>query len=85
MVARSVFQEHPKLSIASQNALICVSIICVMFMTAEVIGGYLSNSIAIMSDAAHLLSDLLSFFVGIISIKLTMRSKDPPDIQYSNS
>lgn len=68
------FTENPKLSIDAQNKLICVSVICLLFMIAEVIGGYLSNSMAIMSDAAHLLSDLLSFMVGIASIRLTMRS-----------
>ena len=28
-----------------------------------------------MSDAAHLLSDLLSFFIGIISVKMAKRGK----------
>jgi len=42
-------------------------------MVAEIVGGYLSNSIAIMADAAHLLSDLLSFFVGIFALKLAQR------------
>ena len=39
-------------------------------MIAEIVGGYVSNSIAIMTDAAHLLSDLLSFFVGIFVLRL---------------
>jgi len=28
-----------------------------------------------MSDAAHLLSDLLSFFIGIISVKMSKKGK----------
>lgn len=39
----------------------------------EAIGGYLANSIAIMSDAAHLLSDLTSFIVSLVAIYLAMR------------
>jgi zinc transporter 2 len=48
-----------------------VCIICLIFMIIEVIGGYLASSIAIMSDAAHLLSDLLGFFISIISIYIS--------------
>ena len=37
--------------------------LCVVFMILEVIGGSIDNSLAIMTDAAHLLSDLLAFAV----------------------
>ena len=50
-----------------------VSIICTFFMIIEIIGGYLANSIAIMSDAAHLLSDLLGFLISIISIYISRK------------
>ena len=52
-------------------ALVCV--ICTIFMIIEIIGGYLANSIAIMSDAAHLLSDLLGFLISIISIFISRK------------
>ena len=42
--------------------------ICFLFMVAEVIGGYLSNSVAIMTDAAHMLSDCSGFIISILSI-----------------
>ncbi len=48
-----------------------VSGICLIFMTIEIIGGYFANSIAIMSDAAHLLSDLLGFIISIVSIYIS--------------
>ena len=50
-----------------------VSVICTIFMIIEIIGGYLANSIAIMSDAAHLLSDLLGFIISIISIYISRK------------
>jgi zinc transporter 2 len=50
-----------------------VSVICFIFMLIEVTGGYFANSIAIMSDAAHLLSDLLGFFISIVSIYISRR------------
>ena len=39
------------------NQLIRVTVICFLFMIAEFIGGYISNSVAIMTDAAHMASD----------------------------
>lgn len=57
---------------------------CVLFMIAEIVGGYIANSIAIISDACHLLSDLLSFFVGICALKLASKGKNK-DYLGSNS
>lgn len=50
-----------------------VSGICLLFMTIEIIGGYIANSIAIMSDAAHLLSDFLGFLISIVSIYISRK------------
>lgn len=50
-----------------------VSGICLVFMAIEITGGYLANSIAIMSDAAHLLSDFLGFIISIVSIYISRR------------
>ena len=37
-------------------------------MTAEVVGGVLSNSLAIATDAAHLLTDFASFMISLFAI-----------------
>lgn len=37
-------------------------------MVIEAVGAYLSHSIAILTDVAHLSSDLLGFFVSLIGI-----------------
>jgi zinc transporter 2 len=50
-----------------------VSAICLVFMIIEIIGGYLASSIAIMADAAHLLSDLLGFLISIASIYVSRK------------
>lgn len=34
--------------------LVAVMILCCIMMTVELVGGYLANSLAIMTDAAHL-------------------------------
>jgi zinc transporter 2 len=63
---------HAK-SEATLNKLKLVCVICLIFMILEVIGGYLANSIAIMSDAAHLLSDFLGFIISIVSIYISRK------------
>ena len=55
----------------SQTAMRRLSWACLlvtMFITAEVIGGYASGSLAIMGDAAHMFSDLASFLVSLLAI-----------------
>ncbi len=39
-----------------------------LFITCEIIGGYVSGSLAIMGDAAHMFSDLASFIVSLTAI-----------------
>ena len=39
-------------------------------MIFEFVGGWISNSVAIMTDAAHMLSDVAGFFISIMSIHL---------------
>jgi zinc transporter 2 len=43
-------------------------------MIIEVVGGYVSNSIAIMTDAAHMFSDVTGFGISIIAIRYGLRS-----------
>ena len=43
-------------------------------MVFEIIGGYYSNSIAIMTDAAHMFSDVAGFMISYLSIYLGARS-----------
>ena len=41
-----------------------------IFICVEVVGGYMANSIAIMSDAAHIASDVIGFGISICSLKI---------------
>ncbi|KAL1352957.1 hypothetical protein AAHE18_06G205400 [Arachis hypogaea] len=42
--------------------------LCFVFMTVEVIGGIKANSLAILTDAAHLLSDVAAFAISLFSL-----------------
>ncbi|XP_071446212.1 proton-coupled zinc antiporter SLC30A2-like [Hetaerina americana] len=62
------------------KSLLAASIMCLVFMVTEVVGGYLAGSLAVMTDAAHLLSDFVGFVVSLFAIWL---SHCPPTKQLS--
>ena len=49
------------------------TLLCCTFMLVEVIGGLLAGSLAVLSDAAHLMADLASFAVAIVAAYLAAR------------
>jgi solute carrier family 30 (zinc transporter), member 2 len=53
---------------ASMRKLLIAVILCVVFMTVEVVGGIKANSLAILTDAAHLLSDVAAFAISLFSL-----------------
>jgi hypothetical protein len=55
--------------------LICVLILCILFMIAEIVGGLLANSISIQTDAAHMAADIVGFFLSIVAIYIAQKSK----------
>ncbi|XP_061115262.1 proton-coupled zinc antiporter SLC30A2-like [Conger conger] len=57
----------------ARKKLCMASIICLVFMIGEVIGGYLAHSLAIMTDAAHLLTDFGSMLVSLFSLWVSSR------------
>lgn len=42
-------------------------------MLCELVGGVLANSVAIMTDAAHMLSDVGGLFVSLFAVTVTSR------------
>ncbi|XP_073957291.1 proton-coupled zinc antiporter SLC30A2-like isoform X2 [Choristoneura fumiferana] len=57
----------------ARRKLIIASVLCVIFMLGEIVGGYLSNSLAIATDAAHLLTDFASFMISLFSLWVASR------------
>ncbi|XP_035659206.1 zinc transporter 2-like isoform X3 [Branchiostoma floridae] len=57
----------------ARKKLIMASILCLIFMVAEVIGGYLAGSLAIMTDAAHMMTDFASFMISLFAIWVATR------------
>uniref|UniRef100_A0AAZ1X542 Proton-coupled zinc antiporter SLC30A8 n=1 Tax=Oreochromis aureus TaxID=47969 RepID=A0AAZ1X542_OREAU len=57
----------------ARKRLYLVSVICLIFMIGEILGGYFAGSLAVMTDAAHLLVDLTSFIISLLSLWLSSR------------
>jgi len=55
---------------ANKKALMISFIIITAYMIIEVIGGFLTNSLALLSDAGHMLSDSISLGVGLLAFTL---------------
>ncbi|TKR87609.1 hypothetical protein L596_011981 [Steinernema carpocapsae] len=58
----------------AEKSLILVSILTIFFIGLELAGGYIAHSLAIMTDAFHMISDLTSFLVSIFAIRLARRA-----------
>lgn len=58
----------------------CAAVLCFVFMGGEVYGGYMANSLAIMTDAAHLLSDVAGLLISMFSLWLSTK---PPSSKHT--
>lgn len=53
--------------------LIWVSVVCVIFFAAELVGGIMSNSSFLLSDALHMLTDFYGFGISMFSIYISAK------------
>ena len=44
------------------------------FFLVELVVGYATNSMALVADSFHMLSDIISLFVGFYALKLSAKS-----------
>jgi cobalt-zinc-cadmium efflux system protein len=59
---------------ASKRLLVTSLIITAIVAAAEFIGGFVSNSISLVSDAVHVLTDVMAIAVSLFAITLASRS-----------
>ncbi|WP_050614202.1 cation diffusion facilitator family transporter [Bacillus testis] len=55
---------------ANKKALLLSFILITIFMVVEIIGGYLTNSLALLSDAGHMLSDSAALGLSLFAVIL---------------
>lgn len=59
---------------ANKKVLLISFIIITSYMIIEAIGGFLTNSLALLADAGHMLSDSISLAIALIAFKLAEKA-----------
>lgn len=50
---------------------------------AQVVGGFLANSLALLSDAGHVLVDLASLLIAFLGLRLAARARERHDVRFT--
>jgi len=58
---------------ADRNRLLTVLVVTALYCAAEFIGGYYSNSLALISDAVHLLTDIAALCLALLTLWISTR------------
>ena len=61
----------------SSRRMTAVLILTGLYMLAEVIGGLLTGSLALIADAGHMLSDFGALLLSLFAIRIAQRPADP--------
>nr|XP_006628755.1 PREDICTED: zinc transporter 4 [Lepisosteus oculatus]XP_015198464.1 PREDICTED: zinc transporter 4 [Lepisosteus oculatus]XP_015198465.1 PREDICTED: zinc transporter 4 [Lepisosteus oculatus] len=56
------------------------ALLYLLFMIGELVGGYVSNSLAIMTDALHMITDLIGIVVSLLALWLSAK---PPTKRFT--
>ena len=59
---------------ANKKVLLISFIIITSYMIIEAVGGFITNSLALLSDAGHMLSDSISLAIALIAFKLAEKA-----------
>lgn len=65
--------SHIILAMQKEAKLKLAIILSTGFLLVEVLGGYIANSLAIYSDAAHLLTDIAGFAISLVAVIFAKR------------
>lgn len=62
--------DHDHTHGANKKVLLISFLLIASYMIVEVVGGFLTNSLALLADAGHMLSDAISLAVALLAFKL---------------
>lgn len=69
--------DHHHHHSTNQNALLAAFLLIVTFMVVEVIGGLWTNSLALLSDAGHMLGDAAALGLSFLAVRFGARQATP--------
>ena len=60
-----------------RRALIIAFVINFVFLIVEVVGGFISNSLALLADAGHMLTDVMALGISLFALNLSRKPPTP--------
>jgi cobalt-zinc-cadmium efflux system protein len=66
-------KEHKHTHRSNRRRLIAVLVLTLTYMLAEAIGGFITNSLALLSDAGHMLADVASLVLALLALWFAAR------------
>lgn len=60
----------------TERYLLIALILTSTFLVAEVVGGIITESLALISDAAHMLTDVIALVIALLAVRIAKRSAD---------
>jgi cobalt-zinc-cadmium efflux system protein len=69
----SAHHHHDHARGASQRTLLIVLTLTFGYMIAEAVGGYLANSLALLSDAGHMFTDVAALALSFLAVRFASR------------
>ena len=70
-------QHHEHAAAGNRRRLLVVLLLNLGYLIAEVIGGVVTNSLALLSDAGHMLTDVAALGLALVALWFTARPPDP--------
>lgn len=64
------------MSLTGEKRLAIALTVTIFILAGEVVGGYLSNSLALLSDAGHMVTDALAIALGLVAARISRRPAD---------
>src|ERR1700738_229489 len=68
-----VKNQHESHASTSERRLVVVLVMTGIYMVAEVVGGFLTGSLALLADSGHLLGDVLGLAMAVAAIRFARR------------
>jgi cobalt-zinc-cadmium efflux system protein len=64
------------MNMSGEKRLAITFLVTILILAGEVVGGYLSNSLALLSDAGHMVTDALAIALGLVAARISKRPSD---------
>ncbi len=64
------------MNMSGEKRLFLTFLVAILILVAEVIGGLISNSLALLSDAGHMVTDALAIALGLAAARISRKPSD---------